>query len=139
MADLRLGAVTTPKRHGELLAKLGKIPSDCGLVPIAGFLPVGVSACHPLASRDSSPLHLPRCWFAINVDEPGGGLVLVALNRIESPLSVVCFAFSREVDAMALGIRVPLRSLSGQESMLEFRLQLTTLDTRMDTIERQNS
>ena len=105
--------------------------------------PVSCLLAYPLAIL--SPVEIvvratfPRCWFAINEDGPGGGLVLVALNRIESPLSVVCFAFSREVDAMALGIRVPLRSLSGQESMLEFRLQLTTLDTRMDTIERQNS
>ena len=35
-ASLRLGAANAPKRHGEMLARLGKIPSDCGLVPIAG-------------------------------------------------------------------------------------------------------
>lgn len=36
MAGLRLGTANAPKRLGEMLARLGKIPRDCGLVPIAG-------------------------------------------------------------------------------------------------------
>ena len=36
MVDLRLGAANAPKRHGELLARLGGIPFECGLVSIAG-------------------------------------------------------------------------------------------------------
>jgi hypothetical protein len=36
MASLRLGTTNAPKRYGDLLARLGKLPSECGLVSIAG-------------------------------------------------------------------------------------------------------
>jgi hypothetical protein len=61
----------------------------------------------------------------------GGSLVSFLLNRIESPLTVFCFTFLREVDSMTFGVHVVMPSLSGVLSSPQIRLQHVSLDTTM--------
>jgi hypothetical protein len=64
-------------------------------------------------------------------------LVSAPLNRAEMPLTVFCFAFLGEFDSMAIGVHsvhVVAPSLSWGDSSPQIRLQLTALDTKMDTM-----
>lgn len=65
----------------------------------AGSLPT----LSPVQKESASSF--PGSRFALNKNETWVWLVSVPLNRVELPLAGFCFAFLREVDSMAFGVR----------------------------------